>query len=426
MYSLEKNLEKENFQFFEPIMTPAKSSQSALVLLGEEHSGRDEMNLAGNPFALLQAASRAGQSLIQYEFERQLPNGKVVRASWEVNGHAELGLPGPNEELLYLVLLQITREVAGGAEWPRMVNFGRGDMLKRLGWGDDSATYRKLSESFLRLSNVTINAKNSFWNARAKAPYETVSFHLLEDFGIAPEPRGPKSQDALPLSWFRWNETLHDSFLAGNVRSLALDFVLSLDGPISRRLFRLLDMMRCSHKPPLREFSMNLMKLRDRLGMTSYAYASKIKEKLAPAIADLNARGYLSDVEFRKSEDGEVAIFTFAPISVTLSGPANPAAQSAKKGRKTPHLAPRETFLEASKADTGVLSLEKAPGVTIYPNEAYAVFTGLPEAEKEDLRSRARAEIEPAFWDRLENPDSPMALSLWELVQREYPEKFEK
>lgn len=36
----------------------------------------------------------------------------------------------------------------------------------------------------------------------------------------------------------------------------------------------------------------------------------------------------------------------------------------------------------------------------------------------------ARIDIEPAFWDRLERPDSPMALVLWEIVVREFPEPY--
>ena len=66
-----------------------------LVLLGEEHSGRDEMNMAGNPFALLQAASKSSQKVLFRDWDRTLPDGRVVKASWEVAGHPHLGLPGP-------------------------------------------------------------------------------------------------------------------------------------------------------------------------------------------------------------------------------------------------------------------------------------------------------------------------------------------
>lgn len=371
--------------------------ETALVLLGEEHSGRDEMNLAGNPFALLRAASRAGQSIINYDFDRTLPNGRVVKASWEVNGHATLGLPGPNEELLYLVLLQITRELANGKEWPSLVNFSRLDVLKRMGWADDATSYRTLDDCFTRLTNVTINAKHAFWSARSKMPYVAVSFHLLDDFGMAAEPRGRKSQSAIPLSWFRWNEILHESFLAGNVRSLALDFVLSLELPTTRRLFRLLELFRNSHKPPRREFEIGVMKLKDRLGMTDYKFPSKVKEKLVGAHEELLANGYLAEVKYQKNVDEEMAIYRFSE-----------AFSQIEPSQSSP-----ETAIEAPSRPV------KAPfgsETTIYPQEAFSVWNSLSEAEREKLRILARADIEPIFWDRLERPDSPMALVLWELV----------
>ena len=386
-------------------------SQSTLVLIGEEHSGRDEMNLAGNPFALLQAASRAGQSLIQYEYDRQLPNGKIVKASWEVNGHTELGLPGPNEELLYLVLLQLTREIARHGEWPRLVPFSRFDVLKRMGWSHDARTYRTLEDCFKRLASVTISARHSFWNARAKATYEAVSFGLLEAFGIVAEPPGRKGQNTLPLSWFRWSETLHESFLAGNVRSLALDFMLSLDIPTARRLFRFLDMMRNAHKPPRREFEIGVMKLRDRLGMAPYAYPSKIREKLVSGIEELISRGYLSSVDYRKGNDGEIAIFKFGDVALRIDAPPTDTPATSKQVAK----APKPPVLKPSQPDDA-----------IYPREAFAVWESLPEAEQERLRQLARAEVEPVFWDRLERPDSPMALVLWEIVAQQHADLYQK
>lgn len=362
-------------------MQPDPKNQSTLILLGEDHSGRDEMNLAGNPFALLQAASKAGQSLIHYEWDRTLPSGKIVKASWEVNGHTVLGLPGPNEELLYLVLLQLTREMADGGEWPRQLHFSRLDVIRRLGWSDNAASYRTLTECFIRLVNVTINARHAFWNARGKSPYEAVSFGLIDDFGIAAEPRGRKGQGALPLSWIRWNETLHESFLAGNVRSLALDFVLGLETPTSRRLFRLLDMMRHGGKPPRREFQIGVMKLRDRLGMTGYKHNSKVKEKLAGAHAELIRRGYLADVSFRKNDAGEeIATYRFGDVRISAIGDQG-------RGGVKPN-DPRKATLQPGSLheDKALPPTETSDAGSIYPIEAHAVFTALPDADQERLR----------------------------------------
>ena len=390
--------------------------EATLVLLGEDNTGRDEMNLAGNPFALLQAASRAGQTLIKSEWERTLPNGRIVTAKWEVNGHAELGLPGPNEELLYLVLLQLTRKNADeNGVWPRQVHFGRGEVLSMMKWNDSAPTYRTLSDCFKRLSNVQINTEFAFWNARAKAPYEAVSFGLIDDYGIAAEPRGRKEQGALPLSWFRWNETLHESFLAGNVRSLALEFVLSLNLPTSRRLFRFLDMMRGATTPPRREFAIGLFKLCERLGMTSYKYASKLKEKLEPAIQELIERNYLEEVRFEKSKDGnELAYFSFGKVArvepeqgsveVIYAKPEKKPVKPTKKPPIPETTTPSDVRLDAIRC--------------------HAVFAALEESERNELLELAKKEVSPIWHDRLGLPESPMSLGLWQLVAQRYPERL--
>lgn len=119
----------------------------------------------------------------------------------------------------------------------------------------------------------------------------------------------------MPLSWFKWSDYLHASFLAGHIRSLALDFLIELENPTAKRLFRLLEKFRCASKPPRREFSIGLFKLRDRLGMTEYRYPSKIKEKLRPALDELLLKGYLGAVEFDKARDGgTLAVFWFGPL----------------------------------------------------------------------------------------------------------------
>lgn len=294
-----------------------------LVLLGEEHSGRDEMNLSGNPFALLQASSKNTQNVLCREFERTLPDGRVVMARWEVAGHPKMGLPGPTEELLLLVLMQLTREAAGAdGVWPRTVYFSRFALLNRLGWPNTAQYYRALGDGFTRLANVTINARYAFFDAGTKLPIAYTSFGLLDSSDIVDEPRGRKGEHQLPLSSFTWSERMHGSFLAGNVRSLALEFVLRLELPLSRRLFRFLDSMRWAQKPARRDFSIGVMNLRDRLGMTPYAYPSKVKEKLARAHEELQTSGYLAQIEYRPSASGEMlACYLFGdPTKTAFKG----------------------------------------------------------------------------------------------------------
>ena len=377
------------------------SNLGRLVLLDGDHSGRDEMNLAGNPFALLQAASKSGQTHIRREWLRTLASGKTVLASWTVNGDAKLGLPGPSEELLYLVLLQLTREERDTTGlWPQTVHFSRHNVFARLGWSGNSRDYALLRDAFFRLQAVSIQTIYAFHDPRTGGPMPAIAFNLIDSFAFSEEKSARKGRGNAGLSWFKWSDTLHASFEAGNVRSLALDFTLSLDLPISRRLFRLLELLRHAYKPALPEVRMDIFQLRDRLAMTDYKFPSKIREKLAPALAELKERGYLAEVRFDKTGKGaETAVFGFQNIR-TSHEPPKPAngPQNVSERPQMPIGEPIESKLEFS-------------------HRMAAVFAALPEEFRDELRDEARAGLEPIFWDRLDNPDSPLSLELWQIVE---------
>lgn len=378
--------------------SPQKLAQ--LVLLGEEHSGRDEMNLAGHPFALLQAPGRRHSvNEIYYEWPRELPSGRQVTASWRVGTDAKFGLPGPNEELVYLLLLQMAREqTLPGQQWPQIVRFSRGDLLARLSWNLSAPGAIALDLAFARLNAVNITAKWAFWNARAKSPAETTGFHIISNYSITPEPMGRKRGGALPLSWFRFDEIVYESLLSGNVRSLALDFALSLSSPTARRLFRLLDMLRLAKKAPRKDLSIGLFKLRDRLGMTPYNQPSRVREKLAPGLEELLSVGFLGEVEWQTARDGSpMALFRFA-------NPSRPQVVAR----------PVKGLQIASDGPTEPLTPVESPQE--FARRMNAAFGALPEDEQSELRQQARQQVAPAFWDRLEAPESPMSLGLWQLV----------
>ena len=468
---MEKNLEKKKIKNKKSVesaspdssqKSPENRPSTQLVLLGEEHSGRDEMNLAGHPFALLQAPGRLQeQNEIVDEWPRTLPNGKSVIASWRVGTDAKFGLPGPNEELLYLVLLQLTRELATEGEWPQVVHFSRADLLRRLEWHDNPGRREALALCFERLAAVNITTRWAFWDARAKNYVESSVFHILDSSWIVSEPPGRKS-DKQPLSWFRWNDILFASFLAGNVRSLALDFTISLDLPTSRRLFRFLDMHRHAQKPPRGEFSISVMKLRDKLGMTGYAHVSKVKEKLAAAHNELIERGYLRSVEWKKTADGEtLAFYAFENVEMTkdttltletpgrgLNGPKNSVGEgsinrnSAGAGQNDENSAFSLALFDLSDGlgfkhpETGAGAGSEVQGNLAFDSETEEFSGGESPSEtclwarqmrvrydalapeiRETLLSEARGQCGQWMWDRVENPDSPASLPLWRLVE---------
>ena len=382
-------------------------------LANGEHSGRDEMNLAGLPFALLQAATAKGQTAIEQQWERRLPDGRTVMASWRVAGDEKLGLPGPAEEAVYLVMLQLTREEAAagaGGEWPSKVFFSEQDFLARLGWSPNARSYRDLRDALTRLQAVTIQAEYCFHDARTGRPFRSRNLGILSNTALDDTGVGRKTAGQEKRSWFEWNSALHESFCAGNVRALALDFLLTLKYPTSRRLFRYLELMRHAAKPPRRSFAIGAMKLRDRLGMTPYRYPSKVREKLESAHRELKTRGYLESTEWSQAKSGEITVnYVFGAAAGAPSHVHDP-------------LRP----LEAPQTRPEVpVDLQPPNGLSLCPQAAYEVYLGLGETERLRLRDLARDEVESAFWDRLEKPESPMALILWELVATQHPQSYE-
>lgn len=275
--------------------------------------GKDEMNLIEHPFASLWK-NEVAESEIYLEWETTHPTlGKAVKASWRVTGDPKMGLPTVSDERVYLVLMELTRE----AGFTQTVAFTRYDLLKRLNWPDHHKYYQMLKDALTRLSSVNITAENAFWNPRAKS-FSTVGFHILENYEIFSEARGRKSKESkeqsrsLPLSYFKWNDIMFQSFLNGNIRSIDLEFALSLERPLTLRLFRYLDKKTNSNRLTFEVSLRELCKL--HLGMiVDGRYESDLKASLKPAHAELVKRGFLEAATYQpmKTRKGSKVCYVF-------------------------------------------------------------------------------------------------------------------
>jgi len=359
--------------------------------------GKDEMNLVEHPFALLRRG--ATDSVIHLEWDKIHPRtGKTVHAEWRVSGDPILGLPGPVEERLYLVLMELSREQG----FPQRVIFSRGDILRRLSIADTAQNYATLHDAFLRLKTVTIDAKRSFWNVAAQDFSAHRMFNILDDVEVVDEAAGRrKGQVSLALSSFLWSEVMYSSIVAGNIRSLSIDFALSLELPLSARLFRYLDKHRTGDKDQNRnKFEIELHRLCEiHLGMTRARYASNLKERLAPAFQELKERGFLAEVKYEpmKSQTGaEKVVFYFTngllnakdDVEVSTSVPA-PVPQIPIEGMQIEEVVVAPTPTGFSPIDL-ILSWdmedEEARGAA-----CDAVF--------EELDTATREKIENGLWE---------------------------
>lgn len=243
--------------------------------------GRDEMNLAEFPIALLADRVPNGQKTLYFEDK----HGRLT-----VTGSDEYGLPTAADTDVIVALIYLTKLRNGFKDVK--VNFSRYELINVLNWRHEGGSYKRLDQSFNRWSGVLLVYDKCWWDNKLKR-YVSAKMHILESvILVGPGGKYRDGQSLLPLSTFTWNKTFIESCQADNLRQLNLDTYFSLKSSISKRLYRFLGKRFYLQ----RDWTFDLNEIAfDRVGLSRdyERNAGKIKEKLQPAIAELEAVGLL-------------------------------------------------------------------------------------------------------------------------------------
>jgi hypothetical protein len=275
--------------------------------------GRDEMNLAEFPIALIADRVPAGQKTLYFEDK----HGRLT-----VTGSDAYGLPTAADTDVIVTLLYLTKLKNNFTD--AKVNFSKYELIKLLNWRDEGDSYKRLDQAFNRWAGVLLVYDKCWWNNKTKR-YASAKMHILESVVFAePGGRTRDGQSHLPLSTFAWNKTFLESCQADNLRQLDLEEYFSLRSAISKRLYRFLGKRFYLQG----EWSFDLNEIAfERVGLSrSYqGNAGKIKEKLQPAIDELEAIGFLSplsrDERYTRIDRGQWT------IRLTRESPALAAPQ---------------------------------------------------------------------------------------------------
>jgi hypothetical protein len=330
--------------------------------------GRDELNLAEFPITLLGDYAPDSQKTLYFEDK----HGRLT-----VTGSDQFGLPTAADADVIVALVYLTKLRNNFTDVK--VNFSRYEIIKLLNWQDVGRSYHRLEQSFHRWSGVLLVFDKCWWNNKTKR-YVTANMHILDSVIFAdPVARSRDGQSSLPLSTFTWNKTFLDSCQADNLRQLDLDTYFSLKSAVSKRLYRFLGKrfyLRGDWTFDLHEVAF------ERVGLSrSYSDAYKIKEKLQPAIEELEAIGFLKplnrDDRYARIDRGQWT------IRLTRQSPALVAPQPS-----APPLVPPEPPLVAELAARGVTRATAADLVQKHPAERIAVKIEVFDwlAEKKDKR----------------------------------------
>lgn len=284
--------------------------------VGEKESGseklprladaKDEMNLAEFPLSAIADRLNPEQKSLVFEdriWDRN--RGEMVTRQLRITASAEYGLPTALDDEVILGLIQLSR-LQGFAD--RRVPFTRYQLIRLLGWRDESKSYERIETSLNRWVGVTLYYQNAWWN-RGDQCWVNEKFHLLDNVTLHDRRswvRRAGSQTALPISSFTWNEVVFRSFCDGNLKSLDFEFFKKLEGAITRRLYRFLD-KRFFHRT---RWEFHLQELCwEHVGLARSYDVANLKRKLRPAIAELERHGFIRgapDAErFRKVGSGD-------------------------------------------------------------------------------------------------------------------------
>jgi len=262
--------------------------------------GRDELNLAEFPFAVLASrVSKKNSSVLEF---------KDGEKEWVVSGDPRYGLPTAGDVEVYVVLMELTREQS----FPKTVQFCRHDVIRRLGWDSGGQSYDRFLLSLDRLVGVTIRTTNAFWDASQRSWIRRHAFHVLESYDITDSRHARPDELSLFPSWIRWSPELYQNMQSGYIKALDVDLFLSLKSSVSQALYRYLDAKRYDGKPIYR---IGLKKLAfEHLGLSRNYFPSDVKRKLKVAHDELTEAGFLLGVEYAPMKSGEdMAIYRFAP-----------------------------------------------------------------------------------------------------------------
>ena len=242
----------------------------------------------------------AGTGVLTYENELRTRDGHILRQSWTVRAAHGRGLPGRFDQDVYVALLQMIDDK--GLPDDGWLSFSLYELVDLMGRKHSGRDYRQVRESLRRLATTSIESDNAFYH-RGWKEYISDTFSLLSEVKLSEyeDPKGERpDRNRVLLSQY-----FVDSYKANYLKNIDVEFYWSLASPIAKRLYRLVDKKRNGR----RLWEAELFSLKDRIPLSDYKYASKIKEKLAPAHAELIQKDFLKRVNYRKSVGSEFASY---------------------------------------------------------------------------------------------------------------------
>lgn len=274
-----------------------------------ENGWKDELNLAEFPIAALTDRVPDGQTTLVFEDKLERRDSPPIVRRLTIMGTPKYGLPTSLDDEVLVGLIQMTKRRSNFTD--QKVAFSRYELIELLGWPQSGQSYRRIEEALHRWVGVVLMYENAWWDNTAKS-WVDENFHVLDNVTLYDRERrkpsrgkggkvaghGKKgagkaegdSKAPPPLSSFRWNEVIFQSFQSGNLKQLDLEFYLQLRLPTTKRMFRFLD--KRFYRRNRIDFDLRTFAC-EHIGMSRSYAPTELKRRLKPALEELEQLGFL-------------------------------------------------------------------------------------------------------------------------------------
>jgi hypothetical protein len=254
----------------------------------DEVRGRDELNLAEFPIALLSDRSTDGILTVTYKDRiKDKSTDEWVNRKVTVAGTEEFGLPVASDADVIVALIQHTRQVNNFMS--RRVPFTRYELLKLMDWTDDGNNYKRIAHSLRKWAHVTLTYDQA-WRDRARKKWTSRVFHIIDEVEFNAQSGRRKGDFKDDISWYTWSEAIFDSIQQGNIKKLDTETYFSLNSAVARRIFRYLD--KHFYKSDVLKLDLDTFAY-EKVGLSRKYNLGQVKRKLQPAIEELEACGFI-------------------------------------------------------------------------------------------------------------------------------------
>jgi hypothetical protein len=265
---------------------------------------KDELNLAEFPIAALTDRIPDGQTTMVFEDRLERRDSPPIVRRLTITGTHKHGLPTSLDDEVLVGLIQLTKRRSNFTD--QRVQFSRYELIELLGWPQSGQSYRRIEESLHRWVGVVLMYENAWWDNGAKS-WVDEQFHVLDNVTLYDRERwrtsarssksgkGDKAtaradKPPLPLSSFRWNEVIFQSFQSGNLKQLDLEFYLKLRLPTTKRMYRFLD--KRFYRRSRLDFDLRTFAC-EHIGLSRTYAPTELKRRLKPPLEELEQLGFL-------------------------------------------------------------------------------------------------------------------------------------